>query len=253
VTAGEIALVVVAGIAAGAINAVAGGGSLVSFPALLACGLGSLAANATSTVGLVSGSASALWGYRAHLGSVPGDRIAAVVIPSFVGGVLGAHVVVAAGEEVFDRLVPFLVLGATALFAASEAINRWARSRAPTGTPTARLLGLAALQLAVSIYGGFFGAGIGILMLAAFSLVGETDVHRANALKSLAALVINGSAAASFLITGQADVGLALLLAVAATAGGSWGAGLAMRVGPRGVRRLVVAIGVSIGIWGFVR
>jgi uncharacterized protein len=250
----EAVAVAVAGFAAGAINAVAGGGSLVSFPALLAIGLGSLSANATSTVGLVSGSASATWGYREHLRAVPRARIAAVVAPSVAGGVIGAHMVVAAGEAFFDAVVPFLVLGATALFAAAEPIRRAVLARIPAGgTPTGRLGALACAQLLVAVYGGFFGAGIGILMLAAFALAGEPDVHRANALKSLAALGINLAAAISFLASGQVHLVAAGVLAVAATAGGSWGAGLALRVGPVVVRRLVVGIGVAIGIWQLVR
>ncbi len=246
---GEIVLLVVAGVAAGAVNAVAGGGSLLTFPALLALGLGSLSANATSTVGLVWGSGSALWGYRDRLREIPRSRLVAVVVPSGIGGVVGAQVVVAAGEEVFDRLVPVLVLGATGLFAAAEPIHRWAKGRIGSGS----IVGLALLQLAVAVYGGFFGAGIGILMLAAFSLTGETDVHRANALKSLAALVINGAATASFLWAGQAQLGLALLLAIAATAGGRWGAGFALSLGPGRVRQIVVGIGLAIGLGQLIR
>jgi uncharacterized membrane protein YfcA len=236
--------------AAGAINSVAGGGSLLTFPSLLAAGLTPLGANATSTVALVPGSASAFWQYRARVEGLDRATLAAVVVPSLVGGLVGARLVVFAGNDLFERLVPALILGATGLFAASEPLGRWARGRAGG---SAGLGALAVLQLAISVYGGFFGAGIGILMLAGFALAGETDVHRANALKTLAAVAINSVAAIYFAISGNVRWPEALWMAVGAIAGGRYGARLALRFGPKVVRGTVIAVGLGIGVWQLLR
>jgi uncharacterized membrane protein YfcA len=249
----EIAGLILAAFAAGAVNAVAGGGTLLTFPALLWAGLSPIAANATSTVALVPGSASAWWGYRSEAPVEP-RVMAFMAVPSVVGGVLGTLLVLWIGDEAFGEAVPWLILGATALFVSSEPIGRWIRGHAgATELTSGSLARIAAFQLLVAIYGGFFGAGIGILMLAALALAGLTDVHRMNALKNLAAVCINGVAALTFALSGRVDWTTAALMALGAVAGGRFGAVAALRVGQKNVRRAVVGIGVAIGLWMLLR
>ncbi len=250
-------LPVVAAFAAGAINAVAGGGTLLTFPSLLAAGLGPVAANATSTLALVPGSFGAFARYRGDLAGARSDAIW-MIVPSLAGGLIGALLVVRAGDDVLRRLVPWLILGAAGLIAFQEPIKRLLPSpnrQGGTSTSSARRqrwIG-AAFQLLVAIYGGFFGAGIGILMLAALSLRGIDDVHRMNGLKNLAAVGINGVAAISFALLGQVRWPIALSMAVTAVAGGWVGASFAKRIAPATVRRIIVAIGLAIGVWTLLR
>jgi uncharacterized membrane protein YfcA len=241
---------------AGVVNSIAGGGTLLTFPALLSAGLPPVTANATSTVALVPGSLSAFWGYR---GEVRGESrlLLAMAAPSLVGGVLGAFVADRVGDEAFGRLAPFLVLGATVLFMGQEPLRRWARAHADPdfhgGREARHLASIAAFQLAVALYGGFFGAGMGILMLAALGLLGLQDIHRMNGLKNLAAVCINGLAAATFALAGRVEWSTAGMMMVGGIVGGYTGAGLARRLGQVVVRRLVVAIGLAISAILFVR
>lgn len=251
----------------GAINAVAGGGTLLTFPALLWAGQPEIVANATSTVALWPGQLGSLWGYRKEVGR---DRRAIVVLalPSFLGGVIGAVLLLRTGNETFRRLVPYLILMATCLFMAQEPLSRWLRRRgAPgasvPGTPVAavpfrgpsvlRWLLIAGFQLMVAIYGGYFGAGIGILMLAALGLLGFTNIHQMNGLKNINGMCINGVAAFLFIVKGLVDWRLALLMAIGAVAGGYAGAGVAQRVGQRNVRRMIVLIGLALAVSLLVR
>jgi uncharacterized membrane protein YfcA len=249
-------LPVAAAVLAGGVNAIAGGGSLITFPALLSIGVAPLAANATNTTALVPGSASAFWTYRGELAS---DRrtLVALGIPSVLGGVLGAALVMRAGDALFARLVPWLILAATALFVAQGPISAWTKRRvtAEDSAPPslARLVALGLVQLAVSTYGGFFGAGMGIMMLGVLALVGVRGIHRMNGLKNFAAVAINGVAAVTFAVKGQVEWGLASAMAVGAIAGGYAGGRVAQRVGPRVVRIAVVLIGVVITIVMFAR
>ncbi|MBV9849803.1 MAG: sulfite exporter TauE/SafE family protein [Armatimonadetes bacterium] len=240
-----------AALLAGAINSVAGGGTLLTFPALLAAPhVSYVMANATSTVALVPGSVSAFWGYRQEMGR--GRReLLWLGLPSLAGGVIGAKLVLRAGDEVFAHLVPWLILGATALFMLNEPVRRWvARGRREEAAPSARqgVLGVMLFQFVVAVYGGFFGAGMGILMLAALGFLGLSNIHHMNGLKNFAAVCINGVAAATFILGGRVNWPLALLMAVGAVLGGYGGAGLARRLGQKNVRRLVVGIGLVIGL-----
>jgi hypothetical protein len=245
------ALLAAAAFAAGAVNSVAGGGTLLTFPSLLGAGLAPLAANATSTLALVPGSAGAFVGLR---GRLEGDRrlVAWMAAPSVLGGVGGTLLALRAGDTVFAAVVPWLVLGATLLFLAAEPISRWLRRREDTAA-SVNLAALAGGQLLVALYGGFFGAGIGILMLAGLALAGVRDVHRMNALKNLAAVCINGVSAVTFALSGRVDWPLAGVMALAAVAGGRLGAGVALRVGQAHVRRAVVFIGLAIATLLFAR
>ena len=252
----HLSLLFVTALIAGAINSVAGGGTLLTFPALLAAGVPSVAANATSTVALVPGSISAYWGYRGEMGRSR-HALARLALPSLLGGALGAWLAVKAGNALFDHLVPWLIFSATFLFLAQEPVRRWLDGRRHSpgaesgGLPGESHFGPGALlfQFFVAVYGGFFGAGIGILMLAALGFLGQTNIHRMNGLKNFAAICINGVGAATFILFGRVHWPLALLMATGAIIGGFGGAGLARRVGQTNVRRLVVAIGLLFGAY----
>ncbi|HXX49424.1 MAG TPA: sulfite exporter TauE/SafE family protein [Myxococcota bacterium] len=233
---------------AGVVNSIAGGGTLLTFPSLLAAGLPAVTANATSTVALVPGSMSAFWGYRNEIAG-EGRLLAAMAVPSIIGGVIGALTADRVGDATFAKLAPLLVLGATVLFMSQEPLRVWARRIANPDGDRRQLGHLAAVsgfQLLVALYGGFFGAGIGILMLASLALLGLTDIHRMNGLKNLAAVCINGLAAITFALAGRVDWPVALLMMAGGVLGGFFGARMAKRLGQVVVRRLVVAIGLTI-------
>jgi uncharacterized membrane protein YfcA len=242
----------VSGFAAGTVNSVAGGGSMLTFPTLLAFGMAPITANATNAVALIPGSASAFWGYRDVLA---GSRsfLLAMALPSVAGGALGAWLALRTGDARFNALVPWLLLGATGLFALQEPVSR--RLRIVDGAPRGRAswVGLMVFQLAVATYGGFFGAGIGILMLAALGLMGVRDIHRANGLKNLAAVCINGFATVAFVAGGRVAWREAAVVAAGAVLGGAVGVGAARRVGPRAVRRVVMLVGVTLALVMFWR
>jgi uncharacterized membrane protein YfcA len=230
-----------AAIAAGAINAVAGGGTLISFPVLVWLGVPPITANATNTVALWPGSLASAWGYRQELRDA--DRsLASLMVPSLAGGILGAILLHNTPSELFDRLIPILILFATLLFMAQEPIQRRLNL-----AHTHRWWALV-FQFAVGIYGGYFGAGIGILMLAALSLLGYTHVHQMNGVKSLLAVGINGIAAVYFILAGLVIWDDAAVMAAGAIAGGIGGAMLARRSSHKTVRRLVVVIGFAMAL-----
>ena len=240
-------LVCGAAFVAGAINSVAGGGSLVSFPTLIWLGVPSIPANATNTVALVPGSLASVLGYRRELRGAD-TRVLALAVPSFIGGIIGAVLLYQTPADLFDRLVPILILFATILFMAQEPIQRRFNLTAVHDARSHWLSWTMFFQLLVSIYGGYFGAGIGILMLAAFSLMGHTDIHQMNGLKNILAMIINGIAAAYFIWVGLVVWPDALVMAVGAILGGVFGTGLARRLGRTAVRRLVVAIGFAMAL-----
>jgi uncharacterized protein len=238
---------------AGAINSVAGGGTLVSFPTLIWLGLNSVTANATSTVAIWPGTVGSLWGYRREMRSAA-PRMYALIIPSLVGGITGALLLKWTPSSTFDRMVPFLILFATLLFMAQEAVQRVLKTADAAKHQSARwFAGSMLFQLAVGIYGGYFGAGIGILMLAALSIMGLTDIHQMNGLKVLFGMSVNGIAALYFVWARMVDWHYVLLMAVAAILGGYGGAGTARRLGRTAVRRIVVTIGFAMAISLFIK
>lgn len=253
-------------IVGGAVNAVAGGGTLLTFPALLWAHQLEIVANATNTVALWPGALSSFWGYRSELGSNR-RQILVLAVPSFIGGVVGAVLLLVTDNATFARLVPYLILLATVLFMVQDPLSRALRRGAagptaadsiessahPHGATRTRWAVVLVFQLMVGIYGGYFGAGIGILMLAAFGLLGFTNIHQMNALKNLNGMCINGIAAALFIAKGLVDWRLALLMAAGAIVGGYAGAGTARRIGQKNVRRMVIAIGLLLTISLLVR
>jgi uncharacterized membrane protein YfcA len=248
------AAVAAAAFAAGLINSIAGGGTLVSFPALLWVGRDPVLANATSTVALWPASLAGAYGFRRDFKG--GARTLLLFgAPSLAGGVLGAWLLLRTPSETFGRLVPFLILFATLLLAAQEPISRRLRGAADEQRPPTRAwwVGACVFQFFVGVYGGYFGAGIGILMLAALGLLGFTDIHRMNALKNLLAICINGIAAAIFIASGKVYWADVLVMAFAAVAGGYAGARLAYKLGRRFVRLFVILTGLVMSVSLFFR
>jgi uncharacterized membrane protein YfcA len=233
---------------AGMINSVAGGGTLLSFPTLIWLGVPSVAANATSTVALWPGTVGSVWGYRRELRHA--DRsLYALSVPSLVGGLVGAILLTRTPTELFDRLVPLLIFFATCLLAFQEVIQRrFDLSAIHTSARSPWLSWAMLFQAGVGLYGGYFGAGIGILMLAALSLMGHTDIHRMNAVKNVLAVCINGIAAAYFVVSGLVIWQDAAVMAAGAIIGGVGGAGLARRMGRDVVRRIIIVIGFGMAL-----
>jgi len=243
----EIVSLVLAGAAAGLINAVAGGGTLVTFPVLLWLGTSPTCANATSTTALVIGTAGSIFGFQKQL---PGIRrwLGRFVPVSIVGGWLGSVLLTRSGDRLFASLVPYLILFATLLFLLQEAIRKWAGppATAATSRHTPAPWLAVGFQFAVALYGGYFGAGIGILMLASLGLIGLTDIHQMNALKNVLGSLINLVAAAWFVASGLVEWDKAGVMTAGALTGYYLGASLSQRIPRPIVRRTVTAIGFAI-------
>ena len=250
---------------AGAVNSVAGGGTILTFPVLasiLPADPGRMVtANATSTIGLWPGAIAGAWAYRQERAGQP-PWAAWLLVPSVVGAVAGAVLVLVLPPRMFDICVPWLILSAAILFALQPQLSRLGRASGAAGAdrPAASRMGMAvALQFFVGLYGGYFGAGIGILMLAVLGLLGLGDIHRLNAVKNVLGMAINGTAAILFaagsLLVGVHDVSWlhAAIMAVAAVLGSFAGAGVARRLPAPLVRRCVAAIGFALAAYYFWR
>src|SRR5438067_3649942 len=222
-------------IGAGFVNAIAGGGSLLTFPTLVWVGVAPVAASATNTVGLWAGNLGGVFGFRRHLPER--SLIILFAVPSLAGGILGAVLLLRTPQHVFEGLAPVLVFLATVLLALQEPLSRRISGGA---VPGARRPGFAVaavvFQFGVGVYGGFFGAGIGIMMLAALAILGLTDIHQMNGLKNILTTAINGVAAVYFGARGAVLWTDAGPMAVGPGAGGRASAGLAQRPGRRLVR-----------------
>lgn len=250
----EMGLLFAAAVAAGMINSVAGGGTLVTFPALIWAGYSPITANATNTLALVPGAWGGAYGYRREIGALP-RRFLALLIPSVAGGLIGALLLKRTPPGTFAALVPFLVLFATILFMVQEPVQRWLRTSELThhSITTKWLVGASFYQFLVAVYGGYFGAGIGILMLAVLGVMGLTDIHQMNGLKNVFGSTINAIAAIYFVYAGLIHWPAALLMAVGAAVGGYGAVGIARRIGQKAVRRVVIAIGLGMAVSLFFR
>jgi uncharacterized membrane protein YfcA len=228
---------------AGAVNAVAGGGTLLTFPALLATGIAPVAANATNTVALLPGQLASAYAYRSYIADER-QRALVLAVPSLVGGVAGAALLLLMPARVFEAVVPWLILFACALLAVQgpikAALARWPHVNHPAALWIAQLL--------IAVYGGYFGAGIGILMLAAMSILLPSSIQHSNALKVLYALLINVLAAAIFVFSGAAHLPEASLMAAASVVGGFAGAKLAQRLPPAGMRLFAIGVGLYAAV-----
>jgi len=242
------------GAGAGAMNALAGGGTILTFPALLLAGETAKVANATSTVALLPGAAASLAGYRREV-ATHREWLGSLFLPSLAGGAIGSLLLLATPEKIFARLAPWLIFFATALFAFQSL--RAARGSAPPAVPAAgdgrrRAVAWVA-QFGVALYGGYFGAGIGILMLVVLGYLGLSDIHAMNGLKNFFGICINGVAAAVFIFGGAVDWQAAWIVLVGAVAGGWTGAHFGRWIGAQGARLAVVVIGTLVGVLLLVR
>ncbi len=247
---------------AGTINSVAGGGSFVSFPALLFAGIAPIAANATNTAAVWPGTVASTVAYRKAFTPDVRRLLPPLVIAGVIGGVLGARILLVTPQATFMRMVPWLLLGATLLFVFSGSITRWIRGRAnlkagdaPGGTrgPRALFVGVLFLELLVSIYVGYFGAGVGILFLSLLALMGMEDIHAMNGMKTLLVSIVNGVALATFIFARVIVWPQALLMLVGALIGGYGGAYVAQKMNPQHVRWLVIVIGFAMSAYFFIR
>ena len=241
------AILLGAGALAGLMNSIAGGGTIVTFPALIVSGLSSIVANATSTIALLPGTVSMVFGYRRNIPAV--RRWLKLFAPvSLVGGLIGGILLVHTPTRVFDWLVPFLILFATILFLAQNAFRRFA-GLAPAGEHLKQhhtVWGALVFQFAVALYGGYFGAGIGILMLASLGLLGLHDIHQMNGLKSVLGSLINLVAAVWFIAAGLIHWPKAAVMTVGALAGYYLAAHYSQRISQQAVRRIITIIGFAL-------
>ena len=237
-------------LAAGAINSLAGGGTLLTFPALMAV-VSPVVANATSTVALMPGSLAGAWGYRREMRRAS-RWMALLAVPSVLGGVVGSLLVTRLPPRYFAALVPWLILTASVLFLAQPTIARLAgRPQADQHPKPLTVFGVVAFQFLVAIYGGYFGAGIGILMLSALGLMGLADIHEMNALKTALAALINGVSIVVFAWQETVNYWLAAEMAVSAIIGGYLGAHYARRMKPSWVRWIAISIGFVLSAYYF--
>jgi uncharacterized protein len=240
----EILGLMVAAVAGGAINAVAGGGTLVTFPALLFFGTPPVIANATSTLALLIGTSGSIYGYRKHLDPVR-PYLWRFVPASLAGGLIGAVLLTRTSNQAFSRLVPFLILFATVLFLAQGTFRRFAQLSGlagQDGKPRA-VWGAILFQLAVAIYGGYFGAGIGILMLASLGFIGLRNIHEMNTLKTILGSLINLVAAMWFVFASLVHWPKAAVMTAGALVGYFLGSHYAQRIPQQHVRQIITIIG----------
>jgi len=247
--------VFLAGVIAGSINAVAGGGTLISFPSLVGLGTPEIVANATNTAALWPGSLSSAIGYRKDT-AIDRGLLIGLLVPSFIGGALGAFILVVTPPDVFKIVVPFLVLFATVILAVRGTLTRKIGDRLAVGedhtTTAGRIWGFF-FQLFVATYGGYFGAGMGILMLGSLSIMGMRDIHKMNALKTPLQAVINMTAFVLFAVKGLVSWVLAIVLCAGAITGGYSGARLAKRVDQRLLSAFIVLLGCAVSAWLFYK
>jgi uncharacterized membrane protein YfcA len=236
-----------AAVAGGAINSVAGGGSFVAFPALLFAGVAPVPANATNTIALWPGSLASVLAYRRELDEVKRELFP-LAVAALAGGLIGSLLLLNTKEHTFVLLIPWLLLFATVLFTFGGAVARKLTrgARAP--------LWLASFaQLGISVYGGYFGGGMGIMMLAVLTLLGMTHIHRMNALKNVLGALINGVAVVAFIVAGAVRWAPGVVMIAGGITGGYAGAALARRVNPKYVRWIVMAIAWSMTTYFFVK
>lgn len=247
---GNLVLLLSAAFGAGALNAVAGGGSFLTLPALVFTGLPPVVANATGTVALLPGYASGAWGFREDLQAPPGLTLKRMAVLSVAGGAAGAMLLLVTDDQTFRVLIPWLLLAATALFAVGPAIVQRTRMR-DGGAPS---IGRASIGvLLVSVYGGYFNGGLGILLLALFGLLGQSNLHAANGSKNLVSALLTAIAVLVYAAGGLVAWPQALVMMVAATAGGYVGARMARRLPASVLRAGIVGIGLLMSIIFFVR
>jgi uncharacterized membrane protein YfcA len=247
----HFALVALAAFGAGAMNAVAGGGTFLSFPALLAVGVPPVTANASNSVALTPASLSGAWAYRKELARYKRYLIPLGIV-SFIGGIGGGLLLLVTKDATFSKLIPWLLLFATVLFTFSSRISAFLRrGRAHKGHVQEKSLGLLAGQTAVAIYGGFFGAGMGILMIASLAMAGHDDVHEINAIKNLLSAIVYSVTVLTFVLAGAVSWPHTLVMLATATLGGFFGATVARKIPALWLRRFIITVGFGLTAYYF--
>lgn len=252
----------VAAIMAGALNSVAGGGTFITFPTLLFTGVPSINANATNTIAVFPGSLASVAAYRREL-VLHRNLALTLASSSVIGGVVGSIVLINTDPKTFQTLIPYLLLLATLIFTFGSPFNAWLRKRAkarlnpdtPVKTGRSRKVigGILVLQFITGIYGGFFGGGIGIVILATLALIGLENINEMNAIKTLLASCINGVATVIFIVSGKIFWPQAIVMIIGATIGGYVGAYYARKINPLWLRRFVIVFGFALTIYFFVK
>jgi uncharacterized membrane protein YfcA len=239
-----------AAFAAGVVNAVAGGGTLLTFPSLLAI-LSPVQANATSTLALFPGSLASGVGYRAELAKCR-QHLVRLLPPSLIGGILGSLLVTRLPERYFASAVPWLLIGASVLMLLQKPLAAWLGAHRLANPSPATIAAIVFFQFLVGVYGGYFGAGIGILMLSSLAFVGIPDIHEMNAVKSILAAAMNFMTLLNFGLSGVIVWKYALAMGLAGTIGGYAGARLGRRLRPDVVRVIVVGIGFAVAAYSWI-
>lgn len=249
---GHAIFLFVAGILGGALNAVAGGGSFVAFPALLFTGVPPIPANATNALALWSGVAASGGAYRNQL-DVPRRVLLPLLATSFVGGLLGAYLLLKTPAHTFMQVLPWLMLGATLLFVFGKQLAGGRPSSVGRDATSAAIIVASIFELFVAIYGGYFGGGVGIVNLAMLAAVGMTDIHAMNALKSVLGTAINGIATLAFIVARAVYWPQAVVMIAGAVVGGYFGAHYAQKLPQGWVRCSVILVATGMTVYFFVR
>jgi len=241
-------LLFAAAFGAGIMNAVAGGGSFLTFPALVFTGVPSIVANASSTVATFPGSFVSAWAYRKDFKPFDGVGMGAILVVSLIGSVLGALLLLWTPQRTFDAAIPWLLGAATLLFAVGRHVTPHLMRVVTIGPAT-----LLTAQFFIAIYGGYFGGAIGILMLAMFGLFGVDDIHRMNAMKTLLSGTLNAAAVVCFIIAGKVWWTQTAIMLVGAVLGGLAGPAVAKRMRQNHLRLAIIAIGIGMTVAFAVR
>lgn len=244
----DTVLLLLAGFGAGIINALAGGGTFLTFPALVFIGIPPVAANATSAVAVFPGYLSAAMGFREEIASIDRNALLKACAVTLLGGLVGGLLLLVSSNEIFSTVVPFLLLAATLAFAFQKKLQGWLASSAMKARP----FGIVGL-LVTSVYGGYFNGGLGIVLLALFSLWGMENLNQMNGLKNALSFVISAISVATFVIAGIVAWQSALIMGVAAIAGGLAGARIAKLLPVSVVRAVIILIGISMSAVFFAR
>jgi uncharacterized protein len=252
----QLVLLFLVALLAGTLNSVAGGGSFFTVPTMIFTGMPPVQANTTNTVALWPGSAASIGAYWRELLQVRLGLMLLLVSTSLIGGILGAIILLHTPQETFVRLLPYLLLTATLLFSLSGPITKRLRVRnfgEEAHLSLKTIIGISVTQFIIAIYGGYFGGGIGILMLATLALMGMENIHIMNALKVLLATVINGVSAVTFVIANAVIWPQAILMIIGTIIGGYGGAYFARKIEQKWIRYFVIVVGLAMTIYFFIR
>ena len=241
----EWTILLLAAFVAGALNAVAGGGSFLTLPALVFTGVPPVVANATGTVALLPGYAAGAWGFKEDMQAPPGLSMKSIIVLSLIGGSIGAALLLVTPDHLFRKVVPWLLLAATAMFAFGPQLRQWASRGNQSGqSSSASSIKAGVGMMVVAIYGGYFNGGLGILLLALFGLLGQTQLNAMNGMKNLVSALLTAIAVAIYAAGGVVLWEQALIMMIAATAGGYGGARVARKIPANWLRWGIVLTGL---------